>query len=204
MAKPKPRRRYNLNVQRSDTDQRWTQCKACRLRSLSPMCEATYDVLDVEVPTGSDRARIDRLCYAYLRAGPMSGDTASKGFRIVYETLAEMYPSTCPVLLLWRIRWQELTAALACPAIRRPPPQEGSRAHRAMAMGACLRWRGKRPKCSVCREVYAEIAGAAQTLRAAHEPAAWDRARQAAIYRAPDGWQSPLDAPLSPGDELSG
>lgn len=159
-------RKPNPHVQFTHSNQRQrSRCKNCELRPLPEVCTAAYDVLDVEVPTGSDLAYINRLRYAYLCAGPMSGDTPAKGLRTVYATLAQRYPQTCPVLLLWRIRWQEQSSALACPSVRRPPPEEGSLSHRAMALRSCVLGRNHSSKCTVCRSLYAEIANAEQTLR---------------------------------------
>lgn len=130
-------------------------CKACRLRPLPEMCEATHNELDVETPTGNERAYINGLCNAYLRRqGPPEAPT--RGFYIVYQTLARLYKQTCPILLLWRIWWQDASAALACASVRCPPPQAGSKSHRAVAAWTCVRWRDRKSLCSVCLPIYLE------------------------------------------------
>ena len=147
-------------MQCTHQDHHFRSCSACGVRPLPEMCEATYGLLDVEAPAGDERSRIERLCYAYLLGGYVPGDAGLRACKIVFEEVALLYPSECPILCLWRIWWQNKSASLACAAVRRPPPKAGSLSHRAMASWSCLHWRYRGKECPVCVPLYSQIGNA--------------------------------------------
>lgn len=132
------------------------RCSACSLRPLPEMCEASYDELDVEALAGDNRARLERLSYAYLSRGYVPGEAGYAAFRDVYKSAEALSPDSCPLLLLWRIWWQNRTSTLACAAVRPPAPRPGTVSHKAMATWSCVHWRDRARLCAVCMPIYAQ------------------------------------------------
>jgi len=103
-----------------------------------------------------ERARV--LFNTNLRYGMSAGAAGIRSYFQILETLSREYPSTCPVLLLWRVRIEIQSAALAPHLIYWTADRRARLLkYDAMAQGWRLRRRCYASIDGLCRSLCSEV-----------------------------------------------
>lgn len=123
-----------MQVSSDDNIREWLYQFA--LQSVRGMSFNATSVLDCPVASGAVRERVRELCDSNLQRGKRDAAARISGYTGILETLAEEYPKEDPILLLWRVWFEDGQTSLASSdLLGRKPITRQSLAYRCLVKG---------------------------------------------------------------------